>query len=153
MEFAEGGDLSRVIRRATKSEKYVDENTVWLYISHIARGLKALHDLKVLHRDLKAANILLDKTQTRALLGDLNVSKKLKPDGLLYTQTGTPYYASPEVWSDTPYNAKSDIWSFGCLIYELCALKPPFTAPDMEKLAKKVCIYFKNMNKKFTHES
>jgi len=70
-------------------------------------------------------------------LGDLNVSKVAK-HGLLRTQTGTPYYASPEVWSDKPYNAKSDIWSLGCVIYEAAALRPPFMAKDMRGLYQKV---------------
>ena len=70
-------------------------------------------------------------------LGDLNVSKIAKR-GLLYTQTGTPYYASPEVWKDKPYNSKSDIWSLGCVLYEMITLKPPFHAKDMEGLYKKV---------------
>jgi NIMA (never in mitosis gene a)-related kinase len=55
------------------------------------KGLKALHDMKIFHRDLKSANIFLNKNGT-AKLGDLNVSKLAKR-GLLYTQTGTPYYA------------------------------------------------------------
>jgi len=55
------------------------------------------------------------------------------------TQTGTPYYASPEVWKDKPYGAKSDIWSLGCVIYEMAALRPPFTATDLQGLYKKVC--------------
>ena len=66
------------------------------------------------------------------------MSKLLKKE-LAYTQTGTPYYASPEVWQDKPYELKSDIWSFGCIVYELCALKPPFTANDLSGLYKKVC--------------
>ena len=70
-------------------------------------------------------------------LGDLNVSKIAK-NGLLYTQTGTPYYASPEVWKDQPYDDKSDIWSFGCVIYEMTALDTPFKAEDMEGLGKAV---------------
>ena len=70
-------------------------------------------------------------------MGDLNVSKVAKK-GLLYTQTGTPYYASPEVWRDQPYDHKSDIWSLGCVLYEMCTLKPPFRANDMNGLYKKV---------------
>ena len=58
--------------------------------------------------------------------------------GLLYTQTGTPYYASPEVWKDQPYGSKSDIWSLGCVLYEMVTLKPPFRANDMNGLYKRV---------------
>jgi NIMA (never in mitosis gene a)-related kinase len=64
----------------------------------MVKGLKALHNLKILHRDMKSANIFLNSDGI-SLLGDLNVSKVAKK-GLLYTQTGTPYYASPEVWKD-----------------------------------------------------
>ncbi len=67
----------------------------------------------------------------------MNVSKVAKK-GLLYTQTGTPYYASPEVWKDQPYDKKSDIWSLGCVLYESITLKPPFRAEDMAGLYKKV---------------
>jgi len=52
-----------------------------------------MHDLKILHRDLKCANVYLNKNGS-VKLGDLNVSKIAKK-GLLTTQTGTPYYASP----------------------------------------------------------
>jgi len=43
-----------------------------------------------------------------------------------YTQTGTPNFASPEVWRDDPYSAKSDIWSLGCVLYEMLTLCLPF---------------------------
>lgn len=49
----------------------------------------------------------------------MNVSKIMR-SALTYTQTGTPYYASPEIWRDQPYEFKSDIWSIGIMIYELC---------------------------------
>ena len=57
---------------------------------------------------------------------------------MLFTQTGTPYYASPEVWRDQPYDSKSDIWSLGCVLYEMIALNPPFRAPNMDGLYKAV---------------
>ena len=75
---------------------------------------------------MKSANVFLTKEHI-AKLGDLNVSKVAKK-GLLYTSTGTPYYASPEVWKDRPYDSKSDIWSLGCVLYEMTTLKPPFRA-------------------------
>ena len=102
----------------------------------MVKGLKALHDTNIFHRDLKSANVFLNKDGT-AKLGDMNVSKVAKR-GLLYTQTGTPYYASPEVWRDQPYDMKSDIWSLGCVLYESITLRPPFRADDMAGLYRKV---------------
>jgi NIMA (never in mitosis gene a)-related kinase len=62
----------------------------------MVNGLNALHQKKIVHRDIKCANVFLTKDGT-VKLGDLNVSKIAKA-GKLMTQTGTPYYASPEVW-------------------------------------------------------
>ena len=76
-----------------------------------------------MHRDLKSANIF--KTADGYKLGDLNVSKVVAGN-LAYTQTGTPYYASPEVWRDEPYDSKSDIWSLGCIVFEMAMLRPPY---------------------------
>ena len=90
-----------------------------------------MHKKNILHRDLKSANIFLSDTLYK--LGDLNVSKVNK-GRLAYTQIGTPYYASPEVWREEPYDNKSDIWSFGCIIYEMATLRPPFQGHDMEEL-------------------
>ena len=84
--------------------------------------------MKILHRDLKSANVFLTRDGI-VKLGDLNVSKKVK--SMCQTQTGTPYYASPEIWKDQPYDKKSDIWSLGCVLYEAITLKPPFRANDM----------------------
>lgn len=114
---------------------------MWRIFIGMCRGLQALHRLRILHRDMKSANIFLSKEGQGfvAKLGDLNVSKVAKgAAGLLYTQTGTPYYASPEVWKDQPYDSKSDVWSLGCVLYEITALQPPFRAQDMDGLFKKV---------------
>lgn len=66
-------------------------------IGHLLQGLSLLHDMKILHRDIKSANVFISHGNYK--LGDLNVSKIVK-NKLAYTQTGTPYYASPEVWRD-----------------------------------------------------
>jgi NIMA (never in mitosis gene a)-related kinase len=57
-----------------------------------------LHNLKIIHRDIKPANIFFGARDIPKL-GDMNVSILLNKD-LAYTQTGTPYYASPEVWNN-----------------------------------------------------
>ena len=136
MEFADGGDLYQKIVEHKKTATFFEENDIWRIFIQLVKGLKALHDLKILHRDLKSANVFLLKDGT-AKLGDLNVSKVARR-GLGYTQTGTPYYASPEVWKDQPYDNKSDIWSLGCVLYEMITLRPPFRAQNMEGLYNKV---------------
>ena len=137
MEFADRGDLFQKIVEHKKSAKFFEESDIWRIFIQLVKGLKALHDLKILHRDMKSANVFLFSNGS-AKLGDLNVSKVARR-GLGYTQTGTPYYASPEVWKDMPYDNKSDVWSLGCVLYEMITLRPPFRAKDMEGLFNKVC--------------
>ena len=89
-----------------------------------------------MHRDLKSANLFLMKNGT-VKIEDLNVSKLIK-FGMAHTKIGTPYYASPEIWADKPYDYKCDIWSVGCIIYEMCQLKPPFRGTSIKDLNKNI---------------
>ena len=138
MEYADDGDLHSKIEKMKKAGGYFKEPIIWSYAIQMIEGLKALHDKKIMHRDLKSANIFLVKDKHQCKLGDMNVSKVIK-EKVLHTQTGTPYYASPEVWNDAPYSYKSDLWSIGCVIYELCALRPPFQGKDLDELYENVC--------------
>lgn len=94
-----------------------------------------LHKNKVIHRDIKSANIFF--VGHTAKLGDLNVSK-LTENGLCSTNIGTPYYTAPEIWKGLQYDSKCDIWSIGCVIYEMCCLKQAFKASDFPSLFRKV---------------
>ena len=136
MDYADEGDLEGKIKKHIDRKTNFPEAEVWSILIQILSGLKSLHSAKIMHRDLKCANIFLKAGIIK--LGDLNVSKLIKTSQMDHTQTGTPYYASPEVWSNKPYDYKSDIWSVGCIIYELCALKPPFRAVSLEELYKSV---------------
>ena len=136
MEYADDGDIEKKIKDNLRKRLKFTENTIWEWIIQILEGLKYLHDNKIMHRDLKCANIFLMKNGLLKL-GDLNVSKIAKM-GMAQTQTGTPYYCSPEIWRDCPYNYKSDIWSVGCIVYELCALKPPFRGTNLKELCHNV---------------
>ena len=136
MEFADDGDIEGKISHNKKFHMIFEEKTIWLWIIQILEGLKYLHENNIMHRDLKCANLFLMKNGLLKL-GDLNVSKIAKM-GIAQTQTGTPYYASPEIWKDQPYDYKSDIWSVGCIIYEICKLRPPFTGTSLRNLYENI---------------
>lgn len=132
MDFADDGDLDGGIKKHIERRTNFPENEIWKFLIEILQGLKSLHSAKIMHRDLKCANIFLKSGVIK--LGDLNVSKLIKMSQMDHTQTGTPYYASPEVWSNKPYDYKSDIWSVGCITYEMCTLHPPFRGNGLEEL-------------------
>jgi len=88
-------------------------------------ALKAMHDLNIMHRDIKSANVFLYKDYT-AKLGDMNVSKLANNRGLNYLRQVPLSMLVPEVWKDEPYDIKSDIWSLGCVLYKMTCLQPPF---------------------------
>ena len=136
MEYADDGDIAHKIKENLKRRLRFDESTLWEWIIQLLEGLKYLHDNKIMHRDLKCANIFLMKNG-QIKIGDLNVSKLAK-NNMAQTQTGTPFYLSPEIWKDQPYDYKCDIWSVGCIIYELCTSRPPFRGTSMKELAHNV---------------
>ncbi|KAK6351655.1 G2-specific serine/threonine protein kinase [Orbilia javanica] len=100
-------------------------------------GAKASREV-IVHRDLKPENVFLDH-DTCVKLGDFGLSRILASDQhMATTYVGTPYYMSPEIVCDLPYTSRSDIWSLGCVIYELCALSPPFDAKSLPSLCQKI---------------
>ena len=135
MELADDGDIAGKIKQIKTKKLKFEENTIWKILIQLLQGLNYLHDNKIIHRDLKSANIFLMKNGL-IKIGDLNVSKL--SNGMARTQTGTPYYAAPEIWVDKPYDNKVDIWSIGCIIYEMCALVPPFRGTSLVNLANNI---------------
>lgn len=136
MEFASKGDVSMIVERHRKYDKPIEETKIWNIMIHSLKALNTLHRMGIIHRDVKPANLLVSENNV-IKLADLNVSKQSQ-NGLLYTQTGTPFYAAPEIWQEVPYDSKIDVWGLGCCIYELCALKPPFQSNDMAALYKSI---------------
>ena len=116
--------------------EYADEETLWNFLIQICQGLKYLHQKRILHRDIKPRNIFLD-AHGNIKIGDMGLGRALGPQSVFaYTGVGTPLYFSPELCQEQPYNQKSDIWAFGCLMYELACLDPPFKASNQIALAK-----------------
>ena len=136
MEYAEDGDLQSKIKSNKKKKLFFSEETIWNILIQILEGINYLHENKIMHRDLKSANIFINKNGI-VKIGDLNVSK-VTQFGFASTHTGTPYYASPEVWKDNPYDYKCDIWSIGVILYELCTLNVPFRGTNLKTLVKNI---------------
>lgn len=91
-------------------------------------GLYDIHSMKILHRDLKSANVFLTKpsadSRYQVKIGDLGVAKLLESStAFANTIVGTPYYISPELCADLPYRDKSDVWALGVIIYEVCLFR------------------------------
>ncbi|CAD8089299.1 unnamed protein product [Paramecium sonneborni] len=136
MEYADGGDLALKIKN--QQGKLFKESQILDWFTQICLALKHVHDRKIIHRDLKGQNIFLTK-QNRVKLGDFGIAKILGNTlEKAKTQIGTPYYLSPEIIESKPYSQASDIWSLGAILYELCALKPPFLADSLHFLALKI---------------
>ena len=101
-------------------------------------GIKHVHDRKILHRDIKCQNVFLTK-EGIIKIGDFGIARVLKNTiDVSKSMVGTPYYLSPEIIEGRPYSFKSDIWSLGVMLYEMCALKPPFEAMNMHFLAMNI---------------
>jgi serine/threonine protein kinase len=97
MEYAQKGDLYKMLREQRSKKKYLSEKDLWDYAYQICKGVAHLHANNIMHRDIKCLNIFLADQKT-IKLGDMGVSK-VAPLGLLAqgTRVGTPLYLAPEL--------------------------------------------------------
>jgi len=128
IEYCDGGALDSII---IDLEKGLTEKQIAYVTREMCLGLSYLHRNRVIHRDLKAGNVLLT-TSGQVKLADFGVSAKNKEDNQKRdTFIGTPYWMAPEVvacetFRDEPYDHKVDIWSLGITLIEFAQMEPPF---------------------------
>ncbi|XP_023611440.1 serine/threonine-protein kinase Nek4 isoform X3 [Myotis lucifugus] len=136
MGFCEGGDLYRKLKE--QKGQLLPESQVVEWFVQIAMALQYLHEKHILHRDLKTQNVFLTRTNI-IKVGDLGIARVLENHcDMASTLIGTPYYMSPELFSNKPYNYKSDVWALGCCAYEMATLKHAFNAKDMNSLVYRI---------------
>ncbi|XP_073996948.1 sterile20-like kinase isoform X3 [Rhodnius prolixus] len=127
IEYCDGGALDSIM---VELEKPLTEPQIAYVCLHMCRGLQFLHQNKVIHRDLKAGNVLLTMAGG-VKLADFGVSAKNKSTLQKHdTFIGTPYWMAPEVvlcetFRDNPYDFKVDIWSLGITLIEFAQMEPP----------------------------
>ncbi|XP_021495473.1 ribosomal protein S6 kinase-related protein isoform X2 [Meriones unguiculatus] len=103
------------------------EASLRLFAAELVLVLCYLHDLGIIHRDVKMENILLDE-RGHLKLTDFGLSRRLSQGARAYTICGTLQYMAPEVLSGGPYNHTADWWSLGVLLFSLAAGKFPVAA-------------------------
>lgn len=135
-ELMRDGDLFQKLQRTHSRRQNLPEETIWSIFVQISEALKCLHEHKIIHRDLKSANIFFQGSKVK--IGDLGVGTVLR-QRKANTCVGTPYYLAPEMWKNKPYDTKVDVWSMGVLLYELALMEPPFQAKTMKDLSKVIC--------------
>eukprot|EP01065_Artemidia_motanka_P012911 TRINITY_DN1710_c6_g1_i1.p1 TRINITY_DN1710_c6_g1~~TRINITY_DN1710_c6_g1_i1.p1 ORF type:complete len:888 (+),score=168.68 TRINITY_DN1710_c6_g1_i1:349-2664(+) len=135
-EFASRGDLHSLIEKR-RGKRFKEVEALDLFVQ-ICLALKYLHELHILHRDIKTSNIFLT-SQNVIKVGDFGIAKVLAHTmQCARTAVGTPYYMSPEICQERPYNNRSDVWALGCVLYELATLKHAFEANSIKALVAEI---------------
>ena len=168
MEVAAGGDLrghlKNAARHASVPHAVVDEREaadgggggILLGLARLGLGLEHMHHNKLVHRDIKAENILCCATSaaegatadglfpapSQWKLADFGITRVLGTGlrDVANTFCGTPVYMSPEIVNRQGYTHGCDVWALGCVVYELIALRHPFAenVRDMAHLHRKI---------------
>eukprot|EP00756_Hemistasia_phaeocysticola_P030169 Hpha_TRINITY_DN16275_c2_g12::TRINITY_DN16275_c2_g12_i1::g.16142::m.16142/K08857/NEK1_4_5; NIMA (never in mitosis gene a)-related kinase 1/4/5 len=141
MEYADGGDLERQVKaRAARDLEFFKEHEVIFIFLQLSLALDHVHGRKMLHRDLKTANVFLTAAGV-VKLGDFGYSHEYAEtvsNIVAGTFCGTPVYLAPELWNSERYSKKADIWSLGVVLYEMLALRRPYYSSNMMELMEMI---------------
>lgn len=131
MEYVVGGEIFSYLRRAG----HFSADVARFYISTIVLAIEYLHKNKVVYRDLKPENLLIDsKGYTK--ITDFGFAKEV--EDRTWTLCGTPEYLAPEIIQCSGHGSAVDWWSLGILIYEMLAGYPPFYDPNPNLIYEKI---------------
>ncbi|XP_076277780.1 serine/threonine-protein kinase SIK3 isoform X2 [Lasioglossum baleicum] len=129
-EYAPGGEIfDHLVRNGRMPEPEARR-----IFRQIVLAVRYLHQQRVVHRDLKAENLLLD-ADNNIKLADFGFSNEYTPGVPLSTWCGSPPYAAPEIFEGKQYDGpRADVWSLGVVLYVLVCGALPFDGPTMQLL-------------------
>jgi eukaryotic-like serine/threonine-protein kinase len=134
MEHVPGETLADVLRR----EGRLDADRATKIAASVADALAVAHAARIVHRDVKPANVMLTP-DGRTKLMDLGIARSIDGDSITHASSilGTAGYISPEQARGDPVDHRSDIYSLGCVLYEMLTGRQPFEAQDPLAVAYK----------------
>ncbi|KAF5404218.1 Serine/threonine-protein kinase PLK [Paragonimus heterotremus] len=116
-----------------KRRRYISEPEARYFLKQIIHGCQYLHRNKVMHRDLKLANLFLSDDLV-VKIGDFGLASRIVHEGeKKKTLCGTPNYIAPEVLNKGGHSFEVDCWSLGCILYTLLVGSPPFETNKLEE--------------------
>ncbi|XP_019703609.1 serine/threonine-protein kinase STY46 isoform X2 [Elaeis guineensis] len=121
-EYMSGGSLYDFLH---KHHNILELPVLLKYALDVCRGMDYLHQKKIVHRDLKTANLLMDNNHV-VKVADFGVARFQNQGGDMTAETGTYRWMAPEVINHQPYNHKADIFSFAIVLWELATSKIPY---------------------------
>nr|XP_029151496.1 serine/threonine-protein kinase STY46 isoform X2 [Arachis hypogaea] len=121
-EFMSGGSVYDYLHKRKGSFKFP---TLLKVAIDVAKGMNYLHQHEIIHRDLKAANLLMDENGI-VKVADFGVARVKAQSGVMTAETGTYRWMAPEVIEHKPYDHKADVFSFGIVLWELLTGKLPY---------------------------
>jgi len=142
LEHIEGGDLAKELDRRRQMGRLLRVEVALRFWIQVALALDYMHVHKMLHRDVKPANIMICRaTEGFVKLADFGfAARSFQENG---EQFGSPFWASPEMFFPVNHTNKCDVWSAGVLLYELLSLRLPFPQNNTQAHAatKESCTY------------
>ncbi|XP_031475250.1 serine/threonine-protein kinase STY46-like [Nymphaea colorata] len=121
-EFMSGGSVYDFLHK----QKGVFKLPALLRVAvDVSKGMNYLHQNNIIHRDLKAANLLMDENEV-VKVADFGVARVQAQSGVMTAETGTYRWMAPEVIEHKPYDRKADVFSFGIVLWELMTGKLPY---------------------------
>lgn len=135
-EYVKNGDLVQYFRQ----NPLMEEPELKAFFHKIVKGVEYLHQNKVIHRDIKLDNILLDE-ELQPKICDFGISSLVEDGQAIMDTGGTPAYLAPEVIkAEGKVCEKSDVWSLGVLLFLMNFGTVPFKSSDMQNLYSKIII-------------
>eukprot|EP01089_Gocevia_fonbrunei_P002628 TRINITY_DN1254_c0_g1_i4.p1 TRINITY_DN1254_c0_g1~~TRINITY_DN1254_c0_g1_i4.p1 ORF type:complete len:528 (+),score=87.56 TRINITY_DN1254_c0_g1_i4:79-1584(+) len=126
MEFMSGGMLTDILEVYPHGDAHLSEEEIAYVIRETLQGLKYIHRMHRIHRDIKSDNLLVGG-DGKIKLADFGYAAQLtQQKSVRQTLVGTPYWMAPEVCNMAQYNCKADIWSTGIMLMEMAEGEPPF---------------------------